>query len=478
MKNKVTLIGSHGVKGLSLTSEADWVRLLEQHKGGGDTGEAFRKVAWLYRGVMLRAQAIGALPFAIFKGGRELERSADYANRAGFFADPARLLALVEAALSLFGYAYLFVRRNRVRPLGLRYLDPATVEPLIDSRSGLTGFTRQLGSEKDQYEVGDLVYFWGVDPFVEIGHPKSSPAKAALAAAGVLMHVDEFAAKFFERGAIKATVFSAPAGIPEAERLRFRDWLRRFFGGGLDNAHAIEVLNADKTEATVIGEGIHELADNALTREKREDIATALGVPHSLLFSNAANYATARQDKLHFQSKTVLPEAEFIQQALNEQLFMPAGYRFEFRPEEMAAFQEEEASRATAFRELSARLPASLAMRILGFDLPSGVSWQEVDELSTAYMTQTRNETQNKEFATQTPREGAEKEEDPEAADLKRWQRKALKRLKGGRGADVPFESEHIEEERRATIEAALSEAQTPEELHAAFRMERGGAGD
>jgi HK97 family phage portal protein len=471
MKNKATFIGAQGVKGLSLTSDADWVRILEsQEEGAGGAAEDFRKVAWLYRGVMLRAQALGALPFAILKGGREVDRSAHYANRTRFFPNPMRTLTLVESALSLFGYAYLFKRRNRVRPLGLRYVDPGTITPKIDKRAGLTGFTRDLNGQQDQYEVADLIYFWGVDPFVEIGHPKASPAKAALAAAGVLLHVDEFASAFFKRGAIKATVFSAPAGIPEAERLRFRDWLRRFFGGGMETAHAIEVLNADKTEATVIGEGIHELSDNALTREKREDIATALGVPHSLLFSNAATYATAKQDELHFQSKTVLPEAEFIQQVLNDQLFMEAGYRFEFRPEEMALFQEEEVSRAAAFRDLSSRLPVSVSMRVLGFDLPAGVSWEDIDALSLEYMEQMRDKAKPSENALRSPHPGRG---DSKEIELRNWRKKALKRFKQGKGAEVDFESVHIGDERRAAIEGALAEAQTPEELHAAFAVER-----
>ena len=379
MNKKATLITPHTLKTLSLTNDAQWARVLGSPTDGGDLSAAFRKVAWLHRGVMLRAQAIAALPFAILKGGREVERSSAYANRLGFFPHPARLLALVESALTLYGYAYLFVRRNRVRPLGLRYLDPTTIEPIIDERAGLTGFKRHLSGGVDDFALQDLVYFWGVDPFVEIGHPSSSPARAALAAADVLLNVDNFAANFFKRGAIRATVFSAPEGIPEAERMRFRDWLRRFFGGGLETAHAIEVLNADRTEATVIGEGLGELADHALTREKREDIATALGLPHSLLFSNAATYATARQDEINFQTHTVLPEAEFIQQTLNEQLFMQAGYRFEFRPEELSAFQEEEARRAEAFSHLAQQMPASIAARMLGMHLPPGLEWKDVD---------------------------------------------------------------------------------------------------
>ena len=508
MKNKGLLIGAKGTKALSLTNDGDWVNALGRDEGGGDMGAAFRKVAWLHRGVMLRAQAVGALPFAILKGEREVERSSGYANRLGFFPDPTRLLALVEAALTLYGYAYLFVRRNRLRPLGLRYLDPSTIEPIIDERAGLTGFKRALKGGTDVYEPEDLIYFWGVDPFVEIGHPRGSAASAALAAANVLMKVDEFAAAFFERGAIKATVFSAPEGIPEAERLRFRDWLRRFFGGGLETAHAIEVLNADRTEATVIGEGIHELADNALTREKREDIATALGVPHSLLFSNAANYATARQDELHFQSKTVLPEAEFIQQVLNDQLFMKAGYRFEFRPEELSVFQEEEVNRAQAFGYLAEALPVGLAMRILGFDLPADISWQEVDELtikanaliqenpSDSPLPNEHSEGKIAGSGSGQPQSSFDRSarvvdvtglredvaspliEELAARDMGRWKRKVLKSLKAGKGVEVGFESEWIPDEWMAAIRARLEEVEDVEGVRRVFATQGVGSED
>ena len=44
-----------------------------------------------------------------------------------------------------------------------------------------------------------------------------------------------------------------------------------------------------------VGEGVGELSDSDLVKEKREDIATALGIPQTILFSQAANYATAKE---------------------------------------------------------------------------------------------------------------------------------------------------------------------------------------
>jgi len=69
-------------------------------------------------------------------------------------------------------------------------------------------------------------------------------------------------------------------------------------------------------------------------------------VPHSLLFSSAANYATARQDDLHFYDKTILPQARRIESALNAQVFAPLGVRLRFAPERLELYQELEAQKA------------------------------------------------------------------------------------------------------------------------------------
>jgi hypothetical protein len=55
--------------------------------------------------------------------------------------------------------------------------------------------------------------------------------------------------------------------------------------------------------------------------------------------------------------------------------------------------------------------------------------------------------------------------DDPMQEDLKRWQRKATKRLKDGKGAVCEFESEHIPESIKGAILGALEAVQSVRDI-------------
>lgn len=120
---------------------------------------------------------------------------------------------------------------------------------------------------------------------------------------------------------------------------------------GVRKAFGIELISG-KITATTIGYALKDLATTELSMSKREDVSTALGVPQTLLFSNAANYATASQDDLHFYDKTIKPFAFRLQNALNKQVYQPLGYFLKFHPERMAIYQELKAREASGVVEL------------------------------------------------------------------------------------------------------------------------------
>ena len=74
-----------------------------------------------------------------------------------------------------------------------------------------------------------------------------------------------------------------------------------------------------EVQPQVVGQPI-DLAMPELTESKRQDIATALGVPHSLVASDAANYATAQADRLNLYDFTILPEATLVARMINTQV--------------------------------------------------------------------------------------------------------------------------------------------------------------
>ena len=342
----------------------------------------YETVAFLYRCVEVRANALVALPWAVQRNDVDVWIHNDGAAPAELAAlsDIPDLLWQTEAAMCLAGEAFWHKIETRARRLlEVRWLSPSTITPVWDADAGLIGYKRALPNRAPQpMSVEEVVHFWlrGMHET----KPRRSPAEAASIAARVIYNTDLFTAGFFERGAIKATLLTVDGNPLPAERERIKSWWRRFMAG-VKNAFTAEVVAAS-VKPVVVGDGIGELANTALTAEKREDIATAMGVPHSLVLSNAANYATSQQDELNFYNLTIVPEARLIERQINRQLFEPLGLQFQFRPEELSVYQEDETQRAQAFSlYVGAGIPLGTAAQILGVSLPDGM---EYDDLNVA----------------------------------------------------------------------------------------------
>lgn len=359
--------------------------------GGAVDGDLLERlyssVPWLWRGVRARASAMSKMPFTISQGENVIDDSQDYQNAVGFWPNPPATLALLESSLALVNRAYLFKERDglfgKIRLL--RYLVFSTVEPKLDRRKGLVGFERRIGGQPIPLKMEDLVWFWGIDPFTEIGPSPKSPAKAAIRAAGVLFNVDTFVESFFARGAIKASIIAVPKATSRGERDRLANWFRRAING-LKNSWGTNVI-ADDIKIQQIGEGISELANTDLTKEKRQDIAVAMGVPQNILFSDEANFATAKQEDFRLYDQTINPQAEFIEHVLNELLFNELGLTLKFRPQTLEVFQEEEVQKSAALVNYErSGIPSWLGVEILGIDLPPDVTQDDLQKEIVTYM--------------------------------------------------------------------------------------------
>jgi HK97 family phage portal protein len=349
--------------------------------GGASTTELtelYDAVAFLYRAIGIRANDISALPWSITRGDTEIwnHEMADVPAELEPLSDFVELLWRTEESLCLGSESFWHKERNQVRIVDIRWLDPDSMTPIWE-RSGLQFFERRIDNQKIMLPVEDVVYVWMKGQ--RETEPRTSPAAAALTAAKVISSTDEFTTAFFERGAVKASVLNVDVDTSTADRDAIKAWWKRLFSG-VSNAFAAEVIRGPTT-VTQIGEGVNELQDSELTKEKREDILTALGIPHSIALSNAANFATSEQDDLHYYNKTILPEAATIQRQLNDQLFIPMGLQFSFKPQELSVFQEDEEQRAASIGQLvRAGYPLSVASEILGVTLPEGMEYADLDQ--------------------------------------------------------------------------------------------------
>jgi len=449
-----------------------------QHAKVGTEEEAeaqayYKAVPWLFRGVNLLADAVADMPFALYQGENEYDSSEAWENKVGFLPNPQDLLWMTEAAIEILGTAYLLKLRNRVKILSLRYLMPTTITPQIKDPDGLVGFKRQLATRTVNIKAEDLLYFWLRDPFVELGEPKNTPATAALAAAGVLLNLDRFIAAFFKRGAIKATLLTVEGSPPDSEKDKLKSWWNRVFTG-ISSAFNTEVISAN-VEPVTVGEGVKELSNVDLTKDKREDIATALGIPMTILWSSSASGlgggGVVTEDDKKFYTKTIVPRCTWIASVLNEQIFEPMGLRWAFRPETLDVFQTDENQRSQSFKlYVDAGLKLSVAAEMLGLELPKGVSFDDLDKAKEEAAARAVEQFRQRQAAK--PEEERERPTMSQAArdDTKRWQKVAMRLVTGG---DDPgayeFQSSHIPEDVATHIKAMLAGALTEEEVKAAF---------
>ena len=216
-----------GAKSISLDALENWQQLGEalpwQTAAAHSAPRLYATVAYLYRCVDVRANALLAMPWSIYRGETELVRYDvdEWPKELAAYQSLEELLWQTEAALCLTAQAYWYKRRSRLGVANVRWLDPTTMEPQwgVDS---ITSFKRVANGATSNLSPEDVIYL----RLAGIGEttPRPAPADAALSAAGVLYNVNEFAGAFFKRGAIKATLLTVEGNPPQAERERLKAW--------------------------------------------------------------------------------------------------------------------------------------------------------------------------------------------------------------------------------------------------------------
>jgi phage portal protein BeeE len=443
----------------------------------------FRAVPFLFRGVELAAGAVASMPFVIYRGKSEYDTSEDYQNKLGFLPKPHELFWMLEACLMLEPTAYLFSDNVGEMRKRLRYIRPDGATPVIDPVKGLTHFERYVNSQKHNFAPGqDIVYFWRPDPYAEQFTPgNSSPGKAALAASGVLANVDEFVSGYFKRGAIKATLLGVKGNPSHEERSKLEAWWNDFMSG-LRNVGRGKVVNADAISATVVGDGLEGLQKNDLTDSKRQDIAAALGIPYTMLFSGSASGigggGVSEEDTKRFYDNRVVPDCRLIEGVLNEQVFAPLGYRLAFTEENLDIYQEDEEQRAQAvshFVDFLIKCPTlgvfEATCATFGYELSPEMAAAAAEYYAKKAEDAERIAAQTEAQPTtgNTPDRPQDEDDEAERAELRRWQTKAIKRLKDGKGAGAPFESDVLDPALMGAIAEGLDGCETAEQVKAVF---------
>jgi len=325
-----------------------------------DVETAYERVAVVRTAVTLRANALASLPWEI---------TTRRGTLVAFDAEQlAALIRGIEIDLCLYGAAYLL--RDPSAPLGLRRLHPRTITPTTDAKRGLVGFVRRANNVELHLEPEtELLYFWEPSVRSEV-EPGVGLVTTALTQARALLAAERYQTAYFERGAVRPTVWMFAQRPTDAERSRFEQWLRQLVSG-IRNAFRHLALSSEIKTVT-LGDKLTDVIQPELLQRAAELMLTAFQVPMSLVFSNASTYATALRDYQTFVLLTILTRAREIT-AMLQPHFVAYNQVVRCNEARIDAVQNSELEKAEAIQRLTGQSVLTLNEARARLDLPQFV---------------------------------------------------------------------------------------------------------
>jgi len=431
----------------AITEIPGWFNRLASSDGVPDINATlYSSVPYLYRAVQLRCDTLASVPIKLYR----LDDEEEIDEQAWPF--PTKLVELIwkwEAGALLSGAMYGEIVRNATGyQKDVQYRNP--LDMLVEYKDGIITIKQNQSGASWQNNIFtgeyEMIYFAEYDPWQDI-FPGVSPGKAANMDSKLLYALAKFPEMYFEGGAMPVTLLGIDS-TDKNEISRIEQWFRRSTTA-IKNAFRVLGIRAGSVTPTTLTPRLKDLAMPELNAEAKHNISVAFGVPKTMLDSEAANYATAQEDRKSFYQETILPRARKYEDVLNTQLLEREGLRLEFAFNELEMFQEDENERAELLQRLVASgLPTRLALDLAGYDLTE-------DQLV---------ELQEKQVQVGQER----REQSPLDAELGRWMRMADKRVREGK-ALREFESDIIPPALHGAISGALEGARSADDVKGVF---------
>jgi len=325
---------------------------------------AYKRSAWAFRCVLVRAQTLAAVPLRVQRA--DGEPLPEHPLARYFEGANTRLMFWTECDRLVFGPAYWEVARDR-----LLRLNPQTIERIV-TRDGIQGYRQTLdGITTAEWSPREIVHFRDYDPDDDFG--AVSAMSLALGGIDVTHSIGRFAGYFFSNGALPSGLLVSESPLRDTDRQRIlADWKRQF--QGVDRSHGTALLDGGRLTYTPITPPMKDLAMAELREEERREIAAAFGVPMTIaLMTEAANYATSHQDYVNFYALTIKPEMDLLVDTMNRELvplYGAADAKVEPVWDEVEALQED---RTAVTTRAAAAFPAGVmslneARRMQGLD--------------------------------------------------------------------------------------------------------------
>jgi len=427
----------------TITETPGWFNRLTDDGVPDNVANLYKAVPYLFRVVQLRCDTLSSVPVKIYNGEEETEWP--------YPTSITELLWKWEASLLLAGAAYgEILRNNSGYQKDVMYRNPFDMavkydKGVLEIKQNSSGAVWRNDLKASDYEMFYLAEF---DPSQDL-LPGVGAAKAANVDVKLLYALAKFPEMYFEGGAMPVTLLGIDS-TDKGEISRIENWFKQS-ATAIKNAFRVLGVRAGAISPTTLTPPLKDLVLPELNDIARDNIAVAFGVKQTLLDSEAANYATAQEDRKSFYEDTIMPRAAKFKAALEEQLLNKEGLRLEFAFNELELFQDDEGQRAGLLNQLvEAGLPVALALEMAGYELT---------EEQAAVLLEKQVEDRQR------------RDDEPESdldVELGRWMRFAEKRVKEGKSLRE-FESDIIPAGLHGAISGALESVKAVEDVRRIF---------
>jgi len=404
---------------------------------GGTSPKAYVKSAWAHAAMNIRAQELAGLPWRIAKDGITQENHpllqllTDFGRESNY----AEAMAATEIDLLTFGKSFWLLDGDV-----LQHLDAPTIA-VKATPAGELQFTQTInGKVVNRFAREELVYFKEYLPGSDL-----LPGKPLLDVVSNAIQIEYESGRYIEaflaNDATPSLLLSTEQTVEQTQLEKTLAWWNKTFRG---SKKAGKVGMVDKgLKAQVLSTSLREIALVELRESARNDICAGLRVPYllvgAMVKSTYANVAEARRFLLE---EIVIPRGKYIADVINEDLVsrIDPSVKFEFLPNQIELLQEAQT-----------------------------IKWDRLDRA-------VQRGTISQEFARAQmgwPESAAPSEPpapEPQLPVLRSWSRKALKAIRAGQSADVPFETDEVSLREQVAIRAQLKLAKSVAEVEAVFQ--------
>ena len=478
-------------------------------------------VAAVFRAYNLKANTVGNMPFALFKGKEEFDSSATWENKVGFLPNPSELFRLDTLSYMDSNSIYNVMTSDALgwKPRGLHNVIPSSCVPCVSPATGQVEYIERTVAPtiRERYDPkgkpiegapssNRLVYMWRLDHTSELLPSLNTEAQAIQHAAEQVLYTDVWIKNYFKAGGIRPLLVAMKGLVDkDSKEDKEKSWWNWLRGLGQYTFKKAKIFNAETLTVEQFGDGIGDLKENETYNQALSNIATGTGMPLSLLLANSANYATAKEEKATWYENDIIPLCNWIAYEYNRQVFEPMKMRLEFKPETLDPQQEDETQRAQAFSTYMDAMTKCPTYELFeGWCETMGL---EVSEklLAAAKKFYSDKEQKEKELQTQMQQNGVvvgpdgkpipvkpgeekptDKEEDDEEKKPAKWlpsideleemriyREVALRNFKKGKSLDFEYQSKAVSlpENVTTSIRSALASAANEEQIKAAFEV-------